>query len=53
MAKKPPVKKKTAPKATASKSKPKKGKKKIKFTLMAEGEAEVMDDSEEGGGGPT
>ena len=51
MAKKPPVKKKAAPKATASKSKPKKGKKKIKFTLMAEGEAEVMH-SDEGGGGP-
>ena len=50
MAKKPAVKKKTAPKAPPAKSK-KKAPKKIKFTLTAQGEAELMDD-DQGGGTP-
>jgi len=52
MAKKTPVKKKTAPKKKAAGNPNKKGKKKIKFTLTAQGEAMLMD-SDEGGGTPT
>ena len=57
MAKKKPVKKKTAPKKKAAapkpKPKPKKraAKKKVQSTLNA-GTVKLLDDSDEGGGGP-